>query len=367
MEQTNKKGFGGFGIAMTYVGTVIGAGFASGQELFQFFGAFGIYGIVGTIIAGALFSFLGVVCMLTAKNLNAGEYEKVVSPNNALVKGAFNLVITFFSFGVMVIMFAGTGSLFATLTGLSPTIGAALMIIITVVVVLISSEATINSFSIVVPIMVVIGVIVAIIAFMNGTDSLMNAPMHIERAAAGNWIVAALLYVSFNTICAICVLAPMGYEARTRKDAKIGGILGGLTLGGLALFVVLGIVTNQTEMLTNDMPMYAVAVSINKYLGWAYAFMLLGAMFTTAAGLLFGLVERLESYENLPLVKNRRLVVLIIAVLGLLGSMVGFTTLVGTLYPATGYIGFLIIATLCYNYFKSSKARKEAGEVQENA
>ena len=367
MEQTNKKGFGGFAIAMTYVGTVIGSGFASGQELFQFFGAFGIYGVIGTIIAGALFSFLGVACMLTARNLKNGDYEKVVSPDNAIVKGAFNLVITFFSFGVMVIMFAGAGSLFASLTGLSPTIGAALMITITVVVVLISSEATLNSFSIIVPVMVVIGVIVAIVAFSNGTDTLMDAPMHIERGAAGNWILSALLYVSFNTICAICVLAPMGFEARSRKDAKLGGILGGVTLGGLALFIVLGIVTHQTEMLTNDMPMYAVAVSINKYLGWAYAFMLLGAMFTTAAGLLFGLVERLGSYENLPLAKNRRAVVLIIAVLGLIGSLVGFTTLVGTVYPATGYIGFVIIATLCYNYFKSYKLRKEEGKTQDEA
>lgn len=362
MEQTNNKGFGGFGIAMTYVGTVIGAGFASGQELFQFFGAFGKYGAIGTVIAGALFSFLGVICMLTARNLKTSDYEKVVSPNNAIVKAAFNIIITFFSFGVMVIMFAGAGSLFANLTGLSPTIGAAIMIIITVVVVLISSEAAINSFSVIVPLMVVIGVIVAIIAFMHGTDDFVSAPLHIERAASGNWLLSAMLYVSFNTICAICVLPPLGYAAKSRKHAKIGGILGGMTLGVLALFIALGIITNQTEMLTNDMPMYAVAVSLNKYLGWAYAFMLLGAIFTTAAGLLFGLVERLESYDNLPLVKNRRLVVLVISVLGLLGSLVGFTTLVGTVYPATGYIGFLIIATLCYNYIKSAKLRKEEAQ-----
>ena len=345
MEQNKAKGFGGFGIAMTYVGTVIGAGFASGQELFQFFGAFGAKGVIGTIIAGALFSFLGVVCMLTAKNLNIGDYEKVVSPNNVVVKGFFNLLITFFSFGVMVIMFAGAGSLFATLTGLSPTVGAAIMIVIVVVTVLLGSEATINSFSVIVPIMVIIGVVVAVIAFSKGPDSFASAPVHLERAAAGNWILTALLYVSFNTICAICVLAPMGFEARTRKDAKLGGILGGVTLGGLALFIVLGLITNQTEMLTNDMPMYAIASSMNKFLGAAYAFMLLGAIFTTAAGLLFGL-------------KNRKLVVLIIAVLGLIGSLAGFTTLVGTLYPATGYLGFLIIATLCYNYFKSVKTPK---------
>ncbi len=235
------------------------------------------------------------------------------------------------------------------------------MIAIVVLVVLIGSEATINSFSVIVPVMVVIGVVTAIIAFINGSDDLMSAPMHIENAGAGNWILGALLYVSFNTICGICVLAPMGYEAKSRKDAKIGGIIGGLTLGGLAMFIVLGIVTNQNEMLTNDMPMYAVACSLNKFLGWAYAFMLLGAIFTTAAGLLFGLVERLGTY-NVSFFKKKRLLVLVIAALGLLGSFVGFVTLVGTLYPLTGYLGFLVLATLCYNFFTSSKKRSKDGE-----
>lgn len=360
-----KKGFGGFGMAMTYVGTVIGAGFASGQELFQFFGAFGVRGIIGTVIAGVLFSFLGVACMLTARNFGTGDYEKVVSPNNKVVKLFFNLLITFFSFGVMVIMFAGAGALFATLTGQNPTIGAAIMIAITVLVVLLGSEATLNSFSVIVPVMVIIGVITAIISFAQGGDAISSAPIHIERAAANNWILSAFLYVSFNTICAICVLAPMGFEAKSRKDAKVGGILGGTTLGVLALFIVLGIITNQTEMLTSDMPMYAVAASVHKVLGGAYAFMLLAAIFTTAAGLLFGLVERLETYDNLPLVKNRKLVVLIIAALGLVGSLAGFTTLVGTLYPFTGYLGFLIIATLCYNFFKSNKKKGTEGSQAE--
>ena len=35
------KKFGIFTLAFTYIGTIIGAGFASGREIWQFFGAFG--------------------------------------------------------------------------------------------------------------------------------------------------------------------------------------------------------------------------------------------------------------------------------------------------------------------------------------
>ena len=36
-------------IAGVYVGTIIGAGYASGQEILQFFTGYGWWGIVGTV------------------------------------------------------------------------------------------------------------------------------------------------------------------------------------------------------------------------------------------------------------------------------------------------------------------------------
>lgn len=42
-------------VAAAYVGTMIGAGFASGQELMQFFVRFGIKGIWGALVTGFFF------------------------------------------------------------------------------------------------------------------------------------------------------------------------------------------------------------------------------------------------------------------------------------------------------------------------
>ena len=39
-----------FSLAFTYVGCFLGAGFISGQELWQFFGAFGNWGYVGFVL-----------------------------------------------------------------------------------------------------------------------------------------------------------------------------------------------------------------------------------------------------------------------------------------------------------------------------
>ncbi|MDQ7864677.1 hypothetical protein RCO48_36995 [Peribacillus frigoritolerans] len=47
-------------LAGAYIGIIIGAGFASGQEVLQFFTSFGIYSVLGIVVATVLFAFLGM-------------------------------------------------------------------------------------------------------------------------------------------------------------------------------------------------------------------------------------------------------------------------------------------------------------------
>ena len=47
-----------------YIGTVIGAGFASGREIIEFFGVYGVKGIFGMIISGVLFSLAGSLLLI---------------------------------------------------------------------------------------------------------------------------------------------------------------------------------------------------------------------------------------------------------------------------------------------------------------
>lgn len=44
-------------IAAVYVGTVVGAGFATGKEIVEFFSRFGFIGMIGILIGGYIFIF----------------------------------------------------------------------------------------------------------------------------------------------------------------------------------------------------------------------------------------------------------------------------------------------------------------------
>lgn len=351
MEKSQEKKVGAFGIGMIYIGTIIGAGFASGQEVLQFFASFGTSGIIGACLVAFCFIVLGIITMLTARHLNCNAYEKVVSPNSKLIENFMNLVITFFSYGVMVIMFAGAGSLLQTVLGLDAFIGSLIMVVIVIVVGLFGSEGTINSFSFIVPLLLVIALGTCALAIFKGPDSIMNVAAMPEFSSAPHWAVGALLYVSYNTICAMTVLVPLGHDAKSKRHAIGGGLIGGGILGLLGALLCVALLKNIGVATTDDMPMYAIAAALNPYLGYAYGFVLIAAIFTTAAGLMYGLVERLMQY-NTPVTKSKTVLVLVISITGLVGSKVGFTTLIGTLYPLTGYLGFVIIASLIFNYFR---------------
>ena len=59
-------------ISFVIIGTIIGAGFISGQEIYLFFNKFGTYGLIGIIIAGILIGMtIEKTCILIKeKNIN---------------------------------------------------------------------------------------------------------------------------------------------------------------------------------------------------------------------------------------------------------------------------------------------------------
>ena len=94
-----------------YVGAIIGAGYASGQETLQFFVSYGYIGIVGTIIAVVLFAWYGTMFMELGHKLHTNSHKEVFTYLCGPKVGAvFDWILVFFLFGVLSIMIAGGGA-----------------------------------------------------------------------------------------------------------------------------------------------------------------------------------------------------------------------------------------------------------------
>ena len=72
------KKIGSFNLGLAFAGCFLGAGYVSGQELWQFFGSFGAKGVAGLLVAVALLFFTGIIMILLGRLTRLSEIDKIV-------------------------------------------------------------------------------------------------------------------------------------------------------------------------------------------------------------------------------------------------------------------------------------------------
>ena len=139
-------------IGGAFVGLIVGAGFASGQEIMQYFTSFGVWGIAGAVIAALAFTFLGMTLAQLGSKLQTTSHKGVIYYIGGRYIGfVLDFLITFFLFGVAVVMFAGAGSTFNQMFGISPMIGSIIMVAATIFTLLLNIKNIINLIAVITP------------------------------------------------------------------------------------------------------------------------------------------------------------------------------------------------------------------------
>jgi len=141
--------------AATYIGVVVGAGFATGQEILQFFTRFGAMGIAGILLATALFILFGYIIMDLGRELRARSHLEIIRYTGGRFLGILmDLLISFFLFGSLTAMIAGTGAVFKEHLGLPSLAGDLIMCALTALTVMSGIRGVVNSISFVVPLLI---------------------------------------------------------------------------------------------------------------------------------------------------------------------------------------------------------------------
>lgn len=346
-------------IGGAFVGLIVGAGFASGQEIMQYFTSFGIWGTVGGIIAALAFAFLGYTLSQLGSDLQTSSHKEVIYYLGGRYIGfILDVIITFFLFGVAVVMFAGSGSTFEQMLGIDPMIGSVIMVAATILTLLLNVKNIINIIAIVTPyLMVIIFVILIYSIFtMDLSFNEANSLAKEQSSAASNWILGALLYVSYNIAAGAALLIVMGGTIKERKVAGMGGIFGGIMLGVLIILINIAMFVKMDIVGGVDMPTLELAAQIHPAVGILMAIALLGMMYNTAVGMFYAFTVRFINPES----KSFKPTVVIIGLLGFGASLIGFTTLVGKVYSTMGYLGFALIFAILIAWARKGKNHKSA-------
>lgn len=326
-----------------FVGVIVGAGFASGQEIMQFFTSFGVAGLLGAVVASALFVFLATVLSGLGQQLGGDSHKRAIHAIGGPYLGwLIDAMITFFMFAIVVVMFSGGGSLLEQISGLPKLWGSIATMIATVLIVCLDVRQVIAVVGVLtVPLLLAV-VVVGLWAIFSA-DADMQA---LEQAAqaqskgADHWLVAALLYVSYNIVAGAPFLTILGSRSVDRSTALLGGALGGLLLGLLIVVIGAAMFMQGDSLGGVAMPMLALASQISPTVGVLMGTVVFAMILNTAVGMLYAFVARILPADTLRF----RAGAAIAGVLAYAFSFIGFIKLVGTVYPFFGYLGFVLMA-----------------------
>lgn len=338
-------------IAGAFVGVIVGAGFASGRELLLMFVDFGVWGLLGAVVSASLFIFLGMALAGMGSRLRASSHKDVVNALCGRYLGAFvDLMITFFMFAVTVVMLAGGGALLEQQFGIPALFGSLAVTVIVVAIVCLDVQKVIGMIGAATPLLILTAVAVALygVATRDLSFGELDQLASQQDAGASHWLLGALLYVSYNIVAGVPFLSIMGGTAKTEKHAIWGGIFGGALLGVLMLVMSLGLLSRLDSVADLPMPMLSIATEISPVLGLVMAVVIFLMILNTAVGTLYSFSARLLPAGT----RTFRIGSAAAGALAFVGSLVGFVSLVGQVYPLFGYLGFLLIGAVVLGWLR---------------
>ncbi|MDN7228114.1 hypothetical protein QWY15_12475 [Planococcus sp. N064] len=347
-----------FQIGGAFIGVIVGAGFASGQEVLQFFTSFGVYGIIGSFLAMALFAFLGMNLTQLGSELQTKSHQHAIRHICGKYLGpVVDVAITFFLFGVTVVMFSGSGAIFEQQFGIPGSVGNVLMAVLTIATVMLSVNKVISLISAFTPVLLLVVIIITVYSLFNfdmtSAELAAATASAASSQAAPHWLLGAALYVSYNLAAGAAMMTVMGGTVKDAKIAARGGIIGGVGLGILILLINVSMLTQLKEIAAVPMPMLVLANNISPLIGGLMSIILLGMIYNTAVGMLYAFTARIVKPDS----KKFKVSVGAFGAVAFASSFVGFVTLVGTVYPVMGYLGFTLIAAIVIAWVRKKKVQ----------
>lgn len=331
-------------IGLTIVGTTIGAGFASGREIWEFFSSYGIQSRHGIMTAMIIFGISSIfIVWISYKYQTENYYEVLVILMGKPLAKVFDGFIFLYLFSGTMVMFAGSGATFKQ-WNLSYFTGIIFIAVFVWIVLLRDIDGLIELNSLVIPFLIFTLIYVS----YSYTSSHHDLSSLYLRSHLKVW-PSAITYSALNIISLFGVLSTMGKKVESIKEIIYGGTIAAFFLGLVATLMNSALLKLESAQ-QYEIPLFAM-VSLEKPFYIVTTIILWLAIYTTALSNVHGLVHRIQRNWHYPTVKISFLVILTIIPL----AFIGFSTLVNILYPLYGVLNLYVLAVLLLYPFQTMK------------
>lgn len=351
-------------IALAFIGLVVGAGFASGQELLQYFVSYGIAGIWGAVGAAVLFGVTGFAILQLGSYYRATEHRTVFdNVAHPIVSRALDVFTSFTLFTIGFVMLAGAGANLNQQFGLPTWVGALLMLGLVIGCGFLDIDKVTRVIGGITPFIIVFIIIASIFSFTTAEQTISElAPVAQSLdSPLPNIVLSSANYVGVAMALAVSMAIVMGGNLFSLRAAGYGGLAGGGAFGVLLVVAVLALFSKIDMVKDSPMPMLELVNQVHPVAGFLMSIVIYAMIFNTAIGVYYALAKRVA--------KPRRFVPTLagVATIGFALSFLGFETLVGVMYPIIGWVGVIMLAILTYAWFTMREELRREQRIRRKA
>lgn len=327
-------------IALVIIGALIGAGFASGQEIYLFFFSYGKRGILGIGVSAILLGIIIYKTMIIIKKNKITTYKEFLLSivpkkwRKEKVLEIINIIINIFILITFYIMIAGFGGYLAETIEIPQIIGSSILAIMCVIIMSKETKGIVKVSEIIVPILIVFIVVIGVYTVISTNVANKIEQMNIINGSS--WLVSGVLYASYNTILLIPVLISVNNIIDRREVSKTSIVIT-FMIFLLATAVFVSMLKIDVNIKRIEMPVsYVISTQLPK-LKVLYGIVILTSILTTAISLIAGLMQNVKEKNN------KKIMLCLICISSIFISQIGFSALINFLYPIFGYIGIIQI------------------------
>ncbi len=325
-------------LIFSIIGTLIGAGFASGQEINFFFYKYGINGILGLILCSFMIGITIYMTLDTVYNKKINNYESYLHEifNSKKMCYVSNIIVNVFLLITFYIMVAGFGSYFEQQFNISNTIGVIIFSFLCFIVFIKDIERVKKVNSIIVPTLIIVILVLGLLSLKQ--IKILNIKV---MNNSYNWILQSLVYCSYNMILVIPVLVSLGKYIKNKNQIKLISIISSTIVFILALSIFLILMTIKVDYTKIQMPaVYAIDKSFSQF-SYIYGVVILLSIFSTAISIGISFINNMaQNKKSYPQIAAKMCISSIII------SNFGFSNLVKIFFPVFGYLGMLQILVI---------------------
>lgn len=338
-----------FQISAVFIGTIVGAGLASGQEISQFFTVYGYKSFIGILICCLIYIIMSYIVIDLSLKYKLTSYDGLIS----LVSPGFlgqvtNLFTTIFLISTSAVILAGSGSLLHQYFNVSKWVGIIIMIIVSIFFLFRGTKGLIEINSFIVPSLIIVIVTIFLLYISFYKDINVSYLKNISNYKH-SWLLSSLVYGGFNILCCCGVLVPLSLEIKNKKILTAGIALGSIGLTILSFLINLLLILNVPYIFKYEIPLLYIADRFGNVIQFMLLCIIWLEMFSTEVSNIYSVSKNLEELFDISYNKSIILIILISIPI----SQIGFVKLISVLYPAFAVVSFIFAIQCLFFYFRS--------------